>query len=222
MSNNNLISEEYRSLNAELHESSEEFGNKNNFLARELPVSIAILNKLFNYKSVLDYGCGKGLILDALHEKLLPLKMNVQGYDPCVKKFAEPPRPADILLCTDVLEHVEPEKTECVLNHINTLTTGVCYLIIDLLPAAKTLADGRNAHINLQTTGWWLSTLSSKFTFSLQCINEASADLKRRKPPTKKLIFIGANGKTNMLPAINLFTATHANVSQGSLRKISN
>ena len=222
MSNNNLISEDYKSLNEKLHESSEEFGNKNNFLARELPISIAILHKLFNYKSVLDYGCGKGLILDALHKKLLPLGMNLQGYDPCVKKFAKPPRPADILLCTDVLEHVEPEKTESVLNHINTLTTGVCYLIIDLLPAAKTLADGRNAHINLQTTGWWLSTLSSKFTFSLQCINEASADLQRRKPPTKKLIFIGANGKPNILPAINLFTATHANVAQGSLREISN
>ena len=60
MSNNNLISEDYKSLNEKLHESSEEFGNKNNFLARELPISIAILHKLFNYKSVLDYGCGKG------------------------------------------------------------------------------------------------------------------------------------------------------------------
>ena len=148
--------------------------------------------------------------------------MSLQGYDPCVKKFAETPRPADIYLCTDVLEHVEPEKTESVLNHINTLSTGVCYLIIDLLPAAKTLADGRNAHINLQTTGWWLSTLSSKFTFSLQCINEAPADLKGRKPPTKKLIFIGANEKSKILPAINLFTATHANVTQGSLHKFSN
>ena len=88
MSNNNLISEDYKSLNEKLHESSEEFGNKNNFLARELPISIAILHKLFNYKSVLDYGCGKGLILDALHKKLLPLGMNLQGYDPCVKKFA--------------------------------------------------------------------------------------------------------------------------------------
>ena len=56
----NLISDEYKSLNARLHETSSEYGNRNNFLARELPTSIAILRKLFNYESVLDYGCGKG------------------------------------------------------------------------------------------------------------------------------------------------------------------
>ena len=107
----NLISDDYKSLNARLHKTSNEYGNVNNFLARELPTSISILRKLYNYQSVLDYGCGKGLILDSLSKKLEPLGMNIQGYDPCIEKFSESPKRADILLCTDVLEHVEPEKT---------------------------------------------------------------------------------------------------------------
>jgi hypothetical protein len=65
------------------------------------------------------------------------------------RNLRSPLRPADIRARTEVLKYVESEKTEPVLNHINTLTTGVCYLIIDLQPSAKTLADGRNAHINL-------------------------------------------------------------------------
>ena len=210
MSDNNLISDSYKSLNEKLHESHEEFGNRNNFLAKELPVSIGILHKLFGYNSILDYGCGKGLILDALKEKLLPLGMNLQGYDPCIKKFSEPPLPADIVLCTDVLEHVEPEKTEEVLKHINRLTINVCYLIIDLLPAAKTLADGRNAHINLQTNGWWLNSLSNIFPFSVQYLKEKEANPGSKSLPVKKLIFVGAKKPTSILAAMNLFSATHA------------
>ena len=210
MSTGNLISDDYKSLNEQLHEAHEEFGNRNDFLARELPTSIAILHKLFKYNSVLDYGCGKGLILESLNKKLHPLGIDLQGYDPCIKEFAEPPLPADILLCTDVLEHVEPEKIKEVLEHINTLTINVCYLIIDLLPATKTLADGRNAHINLQTHGWWLDALANIFPYSVQYLNETVTQLKTKSLPVKKLLFVGAKKPTGMLAAMNLFSATHA------------
>ena len=198
MIHKNLISDNYKLLNAKLHEESQSYGNRNNFLARELPISISILRKLYNYESVLDYGCGKGLILGSLSEKLIPLGMRLQGYDPCVEKYSEPPKPADILLCTDVLEHVEPEKTAEVLKHISSLTLNVCYLVIDLLPAVKTLPDGRNAHINLHSTGWWLNALSGAFPFSLQYTQK------------RKLAFIGAKKPSSVLAAMNLFSATHA------------
>ena len=206
----NLISDDYRSLNAKLHETNEEYGNRNNFLARELPTSIAILRKLFSYTSALDYGCGKGLIVESLSEKLKPLGINIQGYDPCVEKFSGPPKPADILLCTDVLEHVEPEKTDEVVKHISSLTNNVCYLIIDLLPAIKQLPDGRNAHINLHTAGWWLNTLSDSFPFSVQYLLEEKGDQISKKLPVKKLVFVGAKSNSSVLAAMNLFSATHA------------
>ena len=205
MTHNNLISDEYKLLNTKLHEQSKSYGNRNEFLARELPVSISILRKLYNYESVLDYGCGKGLILNCLAEKLLPLGMKLQGYDPCVEKFAETPKPADILLCTDVLEHVEPDKTEEVLSHISTLTINVCYLVIDLLPAVKKLPDGRNAHINLHSTGWWLNALSDAFPFSLQYTQKG------------KLAFIGAKKDSSVLAAMNLFSATHASAESAKV-----
>ena len=214
----NLISDDYRSLNTKLHETSEEYGNRNSFLARELPTSIAILRKLFSYTSVLDYGCGKGLILESLDKKLKPLGMDIQGYDPCIEKFSGQPKPADILLCTDVLEHVEPDKTEEIINHIRSLTVNVCYLVIDLLPAVKLLPDGRNAHINLNTAGWWLNALSNSFPFSLQYLLEKKEDQISKKLPVKKLVFIGATNNSSVLAAMNLFSATHASAETKKVR----
>ena len=218
MIHKNLISDNYKLLNAKLHEESQSYGNRNNFLARELPISISILRKLYNYESVLDYGCGKGLILDSLSEKLIPLGMRLQGYDPCVEKYSEPPKPADILLCTDVLEHVEPEKTAEVLKHISSLTLNVCYLVIDLLPAVKTLPDGRNAHINLHSTGWWLDALSDAFNFSLQYTQTIESNPISKLPSSKKLAYIGAKKDSSILAAMNLFSATHAKADSAKVK----
>ena len=129
----------------------------------------------------------KGLILESLNKKLKPLGMDIQGYDPCVEKFSGPPKPADILLCTDVLEHVEPEKTEEVLRHIRVSDPQCYYLIIDLLPAAKRLPDGRNAHINLNTAGWWLNALSDSFPFSLQYLLEKEKTKHHKRFQSKNL-----------------------------------
>ena len=142
----------------------------------------------------------------------------LQGYDPCVEKYSEPPKPADILLCTDVLEHVEPEKTAEVLKHISSLTLNVCYLVIDLLPAVKTLPDGRNAHINLHSTGWWLDALSDAFNFSLQYTQTIESNPISKQPSSKKLAYIGAKKDSSILAAMNLFSATHAKADSAKVK----
>jgi len=50
-----------------------------------------------------------------------------------------------------------------VLREIHGLTRQFCYLVIDLQPAAKTLADGRNAHILLAPPEWWTSRVAQLF-----------------------------------------------------------
>lgn len=214
MSNPELISEEYKTLNSKLHSDSEEYGNRNNFLCEHLPASISIIHKLFKCNSVLDYGCGKGMIVRSLESKLAKHKISVQGYDPCVKKYEKSPESADILISTDVLEHIEPDKITHVLDHIGSLTSVCCYLVIDLLPAVKSLPDGRNAHIMLESSGWWLDKLSGLFKGGVHFILEKEANSTTKTGPTKKLIFIGAKREKDILVALNLFSATHANTHQ--------
>ena len=73
----------------------------------------------------------------------------------------KPDQPADILSCLDVLEHIELTSIDDVLQDINNLTRHFCYLVIDLQPAVKTLADGRNAHILLAPPDWWVSKIAA-------------------------------------------------------------
>ena len=39
----------------------------------------------------------------------------------------------------------------------------MAYLVIDLQPAVKRLDDGRNAHVLLAPTDWWLGKIGSYF-----------------------------------------------------------
>ena len=50
---------------------------------------------------------------------------------------------------------------------IYDLTNRFCYLVIDLQPAVKTMQDGRNAHILLAPSEWWIGRVAQLFP----CIN---------------------------------------------------
>lgn len=168
-----LISDNYRDQMAQLHESREDYG-KFSGIRWAMPTHL-LLTQLAHAQnvrpveiSVLDYGCGKG-------ELRLHLPHGVKCYDPGVAKYAVHPRedgyprgvtawpdgvpPYDIVVCTDVLEHVEQEATRDVLEDLRQLTDHFLLLNINLRPAAKTLPDGRNAHINLRTWPEWKRTL---------------------------------------------------------------
>jgi hypothetical protein len=104
-------------------------------------------------KSLLDYGCGAvDLSLD------LP-NLDVRGYDPAVEGRDELPTPADLVVCTDVLEHIEPDRLDAVLGHIFELTIKICFVVIATRPADKRLPDGRNAHLIIDNAGWWVQRL---------------------------------------------------------------
>lgn len=62
-----------------------------------------------------------------------------------------------------MLEHVEPDCLSDVLSHIQELGFGGAFFIIDTVPAQKTLADGRNAHLIVEDLAWWEKTLSAYF-----------------------------------------------------------
>lgn len=120
--------------------------------------------------TVLDYGCGQGHLA-----RLLP-DFEVEEYDPCIAgKDAEPGK-ADVVVCSDVLEHIEPELLGNVLLHLYALTRKTLILVIATGPSSKIMADGRQAHLIVETADWWKSKLSG--LFDLKRLDDRSAEGK--------------------------------------------
>lgn len=147
------ITEEYRALNAKMHVDKPQYGTSGHRWATLVAEWIIKLEA----KSVLDYGCGKETLNDALGD------VNVTGYDPCIEGLKAPPKPHDLVVCSDVLEHIEPECLDEVLDDIQRLATKGVFLLVAYLPAYKTLPDGRNAHIIQQPPEWWLPKIMERW-----------------------------------------------------------
>lgn len=155
-----MISEEYRKLNQELHESNPQYGSHGHDDLKKIKQLI----KVYHCHSVLDYGCGKATLSKKLRGGFWgPKNLHIQNYDPAVPEFSKSPTPCDMVVCTDVLEHIEPEYLPEVLNHLKEMTKKVIFLSVATRPAKKTLADGRNAHLIQEKAEWWLSKLREKF-----------------------------------------------------------
>lgn len=195
-----VISETQRQLNAALHQKDNNYGNRDNGagLAALLPIAVARMHELGMCNSVLDYGTGKGALVNRLIDEV-PKTINVRGYDPAIPHFSEKPSESfDILTCLDVLEHVEMDSIGPVLQDIKNLTKNFCYLVIDLQPAVKKLADGRNAHILLAPPDWWISRISQLFP----CI--ASFPIMHQAGEPQKIV-VAACHDTKMVPAMYVF-----------------
>ena len=104
-----------------------------------------LLDRL-NSRSILDYGCGS--------------MYNVK-------------EPADLVVCIDVLEHIEPELLDNVLDDLRDLTRAWAYLTIHTGPAVKRLSDGRNAHLIQESPAWWLPKLLERW--NMQTFNATNS-----------------------------------------------
>lgn len=157
-----LISPEYLALNEQLHADREDYGARGHTWAH----NIERMASDRNCASILDYGCGKGFLAGSLRfSSVFPC--DVREYDPAIPGKDAEPKPADLVACFDVLEHVEPDKIDAVLDHLRRLSQKVCVFSICTVPASKTLADGRNAHVLLRPADWWAERLERYFDLDI-------------------------------------------------------
>jgi len=147
----NLISESYREQNRQLHENIY-YGVSGSRSVK----TVSQLATLYETMDILDYGCGKRSLEEALG-------FSIKNYDPCIAGLDSDPEPAEFVVCGDVLEHVEPDYLDNVLDDIQRVTKTVAYLIIATKPAGKTLPDGRNAHLIQEDENWWIPKILSRF-----------------------------------------------------------
>jgi len=152
-----LISNSYIQLNKQLHRDKAGFGCAG---ARWTEQTLELC-KEHDTTDVLDYGAGKGKLAETL-------PFPIQQYDPAT--FPVIPLPANIVVSTDVLEHVEPKNLRSVLRHIAELTGTVAFLNISTRRANKSLKDGRNAHLIIRDAKWWNKALSEFFE-RIECVS---------------------------------------------------
>ena len=150
-----LISEAYRRLQQDLHRNPH-YGVASIGFA---PMVKRLVEQL-GARSICDYGAGKQNLRRALEQAGLHLEYH--PYDPAFPEYGEA-RPADLLCCIDVLEHIEPELLGNVLDDLRRLTVKHGFFTIHTGPAQKVLADGRNAHLIRQPSSWWLPRLCERF-----------------------------------------------------------
>lgn len=147
-----MISDGYRYLLAEAHAGNAIWGSDGARHARK----IGALARRVGALTLLDFGCGKG----TLKANFLEPGVRVAEYDPGIPgKHELPAERFDIVACTDVLEHVEPEQIDATLAWIAAHSAKATYLQVCCRPANETLPDGRNAHLIVQPHNWWYETI---------------------------------------------------------------
>jgi hypothetical protein len=150
------ISDDYRRQQQELHRNPD-YGVASLGFA-PMVYDIIVARKI---RSISDYGAGKCNLLKALREQH-GLQPEYFPYDPAFPEYG-PPRPADLVCCIDVLEHIEPDFLPTVLSELRSITVNCGFFSIHSDPAVKHLPDGRNAHLIQQPSSWWLPKLCEHF-----------------------------------------------------------
>jgi len=145
------ITPEYLALNRELHARPDYGISGSKWAAPLLKIAEAL-----GTRDILDYGCGKRTLEQALG-------FPIRNYDPCIAGLDAPPEPADLVACTDVLEHIEPACLDEVLDDLERVTRKIGFFVIANRPAKKVLADGRNAHLIQEDVDWWRARLERRF-----------------------------------------------------------
>lgn len=144
-----LITPEYLKLQKQLHAEAPHYG-----VSGQRYTDIIRGMSDWGRLPILDYGAGKCTLAQALGPAY-----RVTNYDPCIEGLDTPPEPHDVVACTDVMEHVEPQYIRPMLAELRRLTLKRILFVISVVEAQKTLADGRNAHISIYPREWWLDAM---------------------------------------------------------------
>ena len=143
-----------------------------------VPFAYDIYNILLNNncKSILDYGCGKAIPYKENHRDVDPKKKipnfdkplhkwwgvdELFLYDPAYPEHDKlPTKKYDMVICTDVLEHIPEEDLDWIIREICSLANKTVFINVSCEPAIKTFTTGKykgeNVHVSLFDHEWWV------------------------------------------------------------------
>jgi 2-polyprenyl-3-methyl-5-hydroxy-6-metoxy-1,4-benzoquinol methylase len=113
-----------------------------------------------NPKTILDFGCGRSSLINYFWNDG---KRQLFKYDPAIREYKIPPKGNyDLVISTDVLEHLLEESLEKTLRHIKTYSNKVIFTV-SLVPARKKLPNGMNAHVTIKSSSFWKKKILNVF-----------------------------------------------------------
>lgn len=112
--------------------------------------------KKHDVKTLLDYGCGRGVQYGPDMDLAGKWGVKVECYDPAVPEFSRLiGHQVDMVICVDVLEHIPEEELHDVIKEIFSLAKKCVFLTVCPRAAKKVLPDGRNCHLTIRPLVWW-------------------------------------------------------------------
>lgn len=153
------------------------FSPKNTYNGVSTITFAEILEKIIkknNYKTLLDYGSGKGdryFNESSLGQKNYPplkdfWQIKPTLFDPGVP-YPEPyNKKFDITISIDVLEHIPYSDLGWVVNEIFKYASEAVFINVACYPSKAKLPNGKNAHVSLFDPMWWcgfISAIASKY-----------------------------------------------------------
>ena len=136
-----------------------------------IPLVPTLINitKENNCKTLLDYGCGKAVPYMKKKCKELGIRRPIQElcnldsfdlYDPAYPKYNKLyNKKYDIVICTDVMEHIAEQDIDYVLKDILSHSKKTVFLNISCQPALKHFKEGKfkgqNVHESVFNGHWW-------------------------------------------------------------------
>jgi len=159
------ISNYMQDQNEKFHIQKEDYGS----FGHRWRLGISALIKKYNIKSIIDFGAGKKTL-----EKSIGHEISIQSYDPAFDSLNPNLIPADLLVCTHVLEHVEPEYLQSTLDYLSSLTNKAFLLVMDNGVSGKILPDGTESNLIQKDMNWWESQINKSFNADLVNIDRKS------------------------------------------------
>lgn len=140
-----------------LHQTNPDYGASSVKFVEELSLFIEHLRP----RNVLDFGCGKGSLIRTLSLKYPHITF--VGYDPAIPgKEHLPEATFDLVINTDVLEHIPESALPDVLAQISRLSRNVFFNLHHA--ATRTiLPNGENAHCTIKPPEWYHALMSQYF-----------------------------------------------------------
>ena len=136
-----------------------------------IPLVPTLMNitKENNCKTLLDYGCGKAVPYMKKKCTELGIRKPIQElcnldsfdlYDPAYPKYNKLyNKKYDIVICTDVMEHIAEQDIDYVLTEILSHSKKTVFLNISCQPALKHFKEGKfkgqNVHVSVFDGHWW-------------------------------------------------------------------
>ena len=171
-----VISPEYLAQQQAMHAMPRGYGG---VTAESEIVANLVLNAVEEHKpkAVLDYGAGKGHMGELLF--INGYRGDYRPYDPAIPFWARRPDPAPLVLCLDVLEHIEPDLLDNVLADLQRVTVDRGIFSVCHREAKKALPDGRNAHLIVQPQAWWTQRLATRWPIDDEIETGGAGDKQR-------------------------------------------